>query len=108
MRHAYPTRKELELRFEGLEGEDLTELLAGDSVGLAPLVDADQAADELEEMSDVLAAIDADLAVNDAAQERFGEHLNGWLDLLTTLGGCVGQSKTAAYRAVVLADGEAA
>ncbi|WP_432847132.1 hypothetical protein ACQPXB_40775 [Amycolatopsis sp. CA-161197] len=69
MRNAHPTRRELELRFDGLDEDlDLTELLAGHRDGAALLVETGPECEELAEVADLLAEFDAGLAARETAE----------------------------------------
>ncbi|MEV4602558.1 hypothetical protein AB0K15_34835 [Amycolatopsis sp. NPDC049253] len=96
MRNAHPTRRELELRFDGLDEDlDLTELLAGHHDAAAVLVETGPECEELAEVADLLAEFDAELAARETAEvpaDAFADvvALGDWV-----VAGVAGQGKTA-------------
>lgn len=59
MRYAHPTRRHLELQFEGLDEQDLTELLASHAGEPEFPVETGVVHDELATVTDLLAEFDA-------------------------------------------------
>ncbi|GAA3554285.1 hypothetical protein GCM10022222_42430 [Amycolatopsis ultiminotia] len=118
MRNAHPTRRELEIRFGGLdEALDLAEVLAEQSEFLPVLVEVGPEGEDLAEYAELLADIDGELAAHEAAQVPVGVDAGGWagaVDLFDRnwlVGGVPGRGKNVVHLAVVLdveAESEAA